>query len=346
MIPMEALCVTESRARSDFIDVLKGVLICLVCTGHSIQYVFCRNETYWGSALFQAIYMFHMPLFMAVAGYLAQSGIRHQTGSVTYFFKRLPQYLVPMLVWSSIVQLAHVVARGAIPDDLLTAFVVKVLGSLWFLSATLMSILMVSLAVRMAKFEGPVAIAMAVGFLLLPEDPTLNLFKYTFPFFLLGYAVRGRPEFLESGNMTGAFILALLVYAWCFLLWRPDTYVYVSGMELNEDNCGRMTLRWLAGASGSVVMLFSYGWIYAAIPANCIQILKRLGSRTLEIYILQTYFFMALDKVAGKYFASASLSYEWQSYSLLFGVAVAVFCHATAVVFSANKKMRFFMFGR
>ena len=53
-------------------DALKGILILLVVLGHSIQAAMrqlgesCLNDYLWN-----LIYSFHMPAFMAVSGYLA-----------------------------------------------------------------------------------------------------------------------------------------------------------------------------------------------------------------------------------------------------------------------------------
>ena len=61
-----------TASRNDFADYLKGVLIFLVACGHLIQFVGCQDsDCYYVDPLFKAIYMFHMPLFMAVSGYVS-----------------------------------------------------------------------------------------------------------------------------------------------------------------------------------------------------------------------------------------------------------------------------------
>jgi len=57
------------RKRLIWADSLKGVLIILVVLGHAIQYTI-GNECY-ENRLWNIIYSFHMPAFMAVSGYLA-----------------------------------------------------------------------------------------------------------------------------------------------------------------------------------------------------------------------------------------------------------------------------------
>ena len=53
-------------------DSLKGILIVLVVFGHAIQYTVgggCYTNHLWNE-----IYSFHMPAFMAVSGYFAYRG--------------------------------------------------------------------------------------------------------------------------------------------------------------------------------------------------------------------------------------------------------------------------------
>lgn len=57
------------RKRLIWADSLKGLLIILVVLGHSIQGTYgsdCENNHLWN-----IIYSFHMPAFMAVSGFLA-----------------------------------------------------------------------------------------------------------------------------------------------------------------------------------------------------------------------------------------------------------------------------------
>lgn len=50
-------------------DSLKGVLILLVVLGHAIQ--FTLGESCYTDHMWDLIYSFHMPAFMAVSGFLA-----------------------------------------------------------------------------------------------------------------------------------------------------------------------------------------------------------------------------------------------------------------------------------
>ena len=74
--------------RNDYIDFIKGVAILLVLVGHAIQYCYGAEYflqgAYFSNPIFKFIYTFHMPLFMAVSGYLLQQTLTHRTSDCRY----------------------------------------------------------------------------------------------------------------------------------------------------------------------------------------------------------------------------------------------------------------------
>ena len=71
------------RKRIEWADAFKGILILLVVLGHSIQSVCIqRDEDFMNNYLWNLIYSFHMPAFMAMSGYLAfRPNISHAGGA-------------------------------------------------------------------------------------------------------------------------------------------------------------------------------------------------------------------------------------------------------------------------
>ena len=61
------------KQRQVWADALKGWLMVLVVLGHAIQGV--MHEGCFHNHLWNVIYSFHMPAFMAVSGYFAYSAI-------------------------------------------------------------------------------------------------------------------------------------------------------------------------------------------------------------------------------------------------------------------------------
>lgn len=110
-------------SRLRWADRLKGCLIILVVLGHAIQQAYgaaCEDNHLWN-----IIYSFHMPAFMAVSGFLAY---RPQAKRAD-LSRRFLQLMVPFLVWSLIMFLLN-------PPYLfreLGSYVLKPDTSFWFL---------------------------------------------------------------------------------------------------------------------------------------------------------------------------------------------------------------------
>lgn len=81
-------------------DSLKGVLIMLVVLGHAIQVTLsdkCMTNHLWNM-----IYSFHMPAFMAVSGFLAYRSSAQWGGQylLTVLYRRFRQLIIPFVIWT------------------------------------------------------------------------------------------------------------------------------------------------------------------------------------------------------------------------------------------------------
>lgn len=91
---------TPLRERIMWIDVCKGILIFLVVWGHVLGGI---TNTIVGDAsgitrfFFKSIYMFHMPAFFVIAGYLWRGNTNRPFGDVIR--KRIRRLIVPYFIW-------------------------------------------------------------------------------------------------------------------------------------------------------------------------------------------------------------------------------------------------------
>lgn len=83
--------------RNYFIDYVKGILALLVVLGHVIILRYTYSD-YWNSYSTWLIYSFHMPLFIAISGYLTGKDIN--IISYKQFIKKKAQRL--LYPWLSI----------------------------------------------------------------------------------------------------------------------------------------------------------------------------------------------------------------------------------------------------
>lgn len=81
-------------------DIIKGILILLVVVGHAIadSYYKIGGVTY--NKVYNAIYLFHMPLFIFVSGYFVNSITRYSFYDVVK--KKVNRLILPWLIWSSV----------------------------------------------------------------------------------------------------------------------------------------------------------------------------------------------------------------------------------------------------
>ena len=84
-----------NHPRNQFLDYAKGVLIFLVTLGHVIQGVIYANAGFYEDGLFKAIYLFHMPLFMALAGYVAFGSLQ-RSPALPFAARRAVNLLLPV----------------------------------------------------------------------------------------------------------------------------------------------------------------------------------------------------------------------------------------------------------
>ena len=87
------------KQRLVWADSLKGWLMLLVIIGHAVQCVLradCDSNHLWN-----LIYAFHMPAFMAISGWLAFRGIK-EIRLLSTIKRRAQQLLIPYFIWSII----------------------------------------------------------------------------------------------------------------------------------------------------------------------------------------------------------------------------------------------------
>ena len=279
-----------AKPRYEFADFLKGALIFFVACGHLIQYVgHPADNGYYLDPLFKAIYTFHMPLFMAVSGYVSLSAIT-RVNLQTCVFRRFRQVIIPAICWPVIYLLAKflisVVAANSVAAGWhdFKFFLTGYRPGFWFLWAVFGATLVVAI-LRKFELDRPGIFALAaIAFLFAPEGAYIYLFKYTFPFFCMGYVLAKKdPATLPARLPAWGLILLVAASLGCFLRWTTDTYVYTTRMWPAPANLPNITLRLVAGVVVSVLFIYLLLAIYRRTKS---KLLSDWGRRSLDIYIL------------------------------------------------------------
>nr|AFJ42508.1 NolL [Bradyrhizobium elkanii] len=285
-------------------DFAKGTLIILVIIGHLLQYVIYRGNGYWDSPYFKSIYMFHMPLFMAISGYLSSRALLGKSFARSVK-ERASQLLLPTLFWWTILEAVKVAVF--LPSGSMVGgdFLNDLVGSYWFIWATFASFLVVKglLAIfrRLSMWiVGISAFAVAVMPVTFSIAPLL---RYTYPFFCLGFLLSQSTErqtrLLPRNKLLLMFPLAATACA-CFLAWSKETYVY-NNLALIHDtaSAGQVLLMFAGSAAASWIAFEIIAQLWKLSSSNRIArfIAVDLGQSTLLLYLLQGTVFRLMDFV-------------------------------------------------
>ncbi|MGF2035810.1 MAG: acyltransferase family protein [Nostoc sp. CmiVER01] len=285
----------STNQRNQFLDYTKGILMFLVVYGHTIQYVAYNGKEFFQDQIFKAIYMFHMPLFMAISGFLSFYSIQKTT-----FFeitkKRFFNLIIPIVSWSIIYTTAFYLAKKEYSvNNFFQHLLNNIISNLWFLWALFGAIVTIALIKRF-KHDGLYGIVLSFCVvIMIPDKGNIPLFKYTFPFFCIGYFLAQQKEYLELEAVKRSKLLlaaAIFFTILCYLLWSTETYIYVSGMT----NFRSSILRYFSGFVASIVIMRLIWELYNFSSTFFRWFICEIGKGSLYIYILQTYFFTFASK--------------------------------------------------
>lgn len=207
-----------ARERLIWADSLKGWLMILVIIGHAIQSLLLDECNY--NHVWNLIYSFHMPVFMAVSGWLAYREIPRKTNYFDTVKRRALQLLVPYFVWSFI-QFAQ---SGNYTIDNLSKMILYPDAYLWFLWVLFWICVLFNLAQLIAakcKINEMYTIGGFCALLLvLMMVAEIRMFgfqflAYYFLFYTIGYCLHK----FDWSIFTRWIALIPLTLVWFFLAW-------------------------------------------------------------------------------------------------------------------------------
>lgn len=254
-----------------FVDALKAFAIVLVVLGHLSQYTPLQDEVYG-----KIVTVFHMPLFMAVSGFVTCPERIH-------IDKRV-RLLVPFLIFGSVWTFVnHGSIVGFLTDEAKYGY--------WYLPVLLTFCLLLFLIhkIQMRIEYGMLVVELLLGSLHLAFHHSLvattlstNHMFQLWPFFCLGILLRkGWLEFLKRHRCVvyATSILIVLVAMWGGQLLKAEGTL----REYLNDFC-------------SMFIVSSFFLLFAGLERKHYrkQFVSRLGKNTLQIYVLH-YFFLHLS---------------------------------------------------
>lgn len=265
-------------------DRLKGLLIVLVVLGHAIQETLggdCFNNHLWN-----IIYSFHMPAFMAVSGFLNYRMGGGISNRLSIVYRRFQQLLIPFVLWTLIKILIY-------PPYRVSTFVNAFLypdGTFWFLWV----LFFISVFFYLGDWMGEklrikqeiVIIAMCIGFALLMvlADIRIGGFQfiaYYFLFYSLGYYLNKYKRVITSKY----WVLGGLVIVWAMMAWFWNMHQIPFFLEPIPLPVSLMqyTYRFITAAI-AVYVLFGVAPLFLNNDSKGAKPIVKLGRISLGIY--------------------------------------------------------------
>lgn len=300
----ENITETPSKSRNHFLDFTKAIAIILVVLGHCIQYGsgghYLKEALFYDNNLFKFIYCFHMPLFMIISGYLFSFGINRESSKL--LIGKFKSLIVPIFSWSIILYL-YIIFANILNDNFsivetIKSYFLYCIYSLWFLWAVFYCSLIVILINRYFKDSIIIYTVVFIISFIIPDSYNLHLYKFMYPFFIIGYFYNKYYHKLERIFMNKyiVFIIgAVFLFMLCF--FERESYIYVSRHTLlNKDFVNQLLCdlyRYTIGIIGSIVMLLIlykvYNFMINHRLINDNSFILTVGKNTMGIYIISSF---------------------------------------------------------
>ncbi|WP_180903197.1 acyltransferase family protein [Nonomuraea indica] len=302
------------RKRDPYLDNVKFVLIALVVIGHSLVPTLDADSS---RAAYIFIYVFHMPLFVLISGYLS----RNFWNSNAKTNKLVDTFVVPYVI----VEVGYAALRFALGQKW-SLTIIDPAWLNWYLLALLFWRLSTPVWKRM-KHPVPVAIAIYLfaGFSQISGDFSMDRFFGLLPFFVIGLVMQ--PEHFEMLDRRWIKIVSVVTV----LAAAAVAVLIASRAKLApfyfKNSYQDMDLSWYMGIglrTGLLVCSLALCFAVLALVPRTETWYSDLGTRTLYCYLLHGVPVLIAKEMG------------WLSQPWLFGplgvLAISSSCFALAIV--------------
>lgn len=330
----------NAPSRLVWVNSLKGWLITLVVLGHAIQWTLGKNTD--NSHIWNFIYSFHIPAFMAVSGWLyyRPSQPENRFSFSHAITRRAQQLLVPYFCWTllEVIDCRDIIGSFAYlvmyPDE-----------SFWFLWCLFFIFFFFAsarwLAQRMNINDAIMIILM--GALLIAVMMLTQFRKFGFQFisfhylfFTLGYFIHRYPS-LQTKNQIK---LTALFLSWSVLAWYWKIHELPSWMaDVPAPTAAQYAYR---GVTASIAIVFLINIAPCVFDSKGMfnSCIATLGTWSLGIY---TAHFFILDNLKAMLRHFVSMDNEALFMTLFFSISFGFALLASFLMMKNKYLARFFM---
>lgn len=287
--------------RNDYFDVVKFFILFCMLFGHAIQY--CSYEyDFFANPVFKAIYGCHMPLFALISGWF----FFYSANKYTYeqILKTKCLSMVRSIVVGNFLYWVVFVVVELIRTKDVSVFVnggwINQLFGLWFLWATMLSMVIVGFAYKKIKNGWLSLLCMILGTAVFFVFPNSVACIFVYPFFLIGFFACKHKDILKK--IAPLRFLSIPLYPLLIGFYKNDYYIYVSGLWGGDytplQSLGIDAYRFVTGIVGCVFILTILRPVYNLISeSKCCEIITKTGQKSLQVYVLQTIAFYLVSVV-------------------------------------------------
>ncbi|TGY43269.1 hypothetical protein E5347_00205 [Clostridium sartagoforme] len=272
----------EIKERNYLLDNLKVILIFFVVFGHTIEYYIKDSKVLMTLYIF--IYIFHMPLFIFISGYLSKNFYKMKRKAVKNL---LIPYIIFNMIWYTAV---YIGTKKAMFTVMYPGWTLWYLLSLFFWRIILKYIV---------KIKNIVLISFIVG-IIVGVIPAVNGYLSIsrtivfLPFFLLGYYTKEEHfEKLKSINKLFAFIgIALFLFIAIFVVnYNIVDYKFL----YNSYSFSSLEVGLFNGLLYRGILYISsilFGACVIMLVPNKKQRYSNIGKATMNVYVFHIYLVM------------------------------------------------------
>lgn len=284
------------EAERSYLNVLKGLLIVLVVVGHFGQTIannLPSSVAFIGQGVVLFIYLFHMPLFLFVSGYLSKNAEKRRQ-------KAFEDLFIPYLVFQIFVGICILALTKS--GEVLQNIFVPQMGA-WYL-LTLFSFRIVLPETK--KIRG----ILAFGVLLtvftcltkgISSEFALKKSLGFFVYFMAGYGMADLPKKLFNKSLA-RIALVIILFIIVIISWKTDWYslaLSVLSRGANVDSFAKWYQAPIAYFITFILTSLVMMLVMNAIPEKSTW-LEKQGTDTMPMYLSHLILFMAVGYLLNK----------------------------------------------
>lgn len=279
----------QFSGRSRYWDSLKIVMIFIVVYGHMIET--CVDNSQFNQAMYNFIYMFHMPLFVFISGRF--SHVKDPNKYLSRLLAIIETYFVFQLIrcLNSLITIGHL---SLFPDILIPK------GILWYLACLLLWRIIVFILKEelLKQYKWYVLIlflvsGLGIGFIIIPNGTLIRFFTLGL-FFFMGYYSNEQyiKTYLNIIPVWSALALLSGIWMLVYILLSIDirSIIYFGSYY---DNLPISPLYYFGGR----LFLYIYAIVVGCLIMRIVYtkpILSKYGNCTLAIFMYHIFIIMAL----------------------------------------------------